>query len=79
VPVFFLSGFAGAGADFDMNWRKKVTAEIVRYPLRELWGDDVSWQRRNLTRWAGVKLPWLIPSVFSTPFFVEIHSSRRQG
>ena len=37
--------------DFDMSWRKKVTAEIVRYALNELRGDDVSLQRRDLTRW----------------------------
>lgn len=36
--------------DFDMTWRKKVTAEFVIYALRELRGDDVSVEREQLTR-----------------------------
>lgn len=36
--------------DFDMTWRKKVTAEFVIYALRELRGDDVSAERERLTR-----------------------------
>jgi 4-hydroxybenzoyl-CoA reductase subunit beta len=36
--------------DFDMTWRKKVTAEFVTYALRELRGDDVSAERERLTR-----------------------------
>jgi 4-hydroxybenzoyl-CoA reductase subunit beta len=36
--------------DFDMTWRKKVTAEFVTYALRELSGDDVSAERERLTR-----------------------------
>jgi 4-hydroxybenzoyl-CoA reductase subunit beta len=35
--------------DFDMTWRKKVTAEFVTYALRELRGDDVSSERTSLT------------------------------
>jgi len=35
--------------DFDMSWRKKVTAEFVRYALRELRGDDVSAERQAIT------------------------------
>jgi len=36
--------------DFDMSWRKKVTAEFVRYALRELRGDDVALERSAMTR-----------------------------
>jgi 4-hydroxybenzoyl-CoA reductase subunit beta len=36
--------------DFDMSWRKKVTAEFVMYALRELRGDDVSSERAAITR-----------------------------
>ena len=36
--------------DFDMSWRKKVTAEFVTYALRELRGDDVHTERESLTR-----------------------------
>jgi 4-hydroxybenzoyl-CoA reductase subunit beta len=36
--------------DFDMTWRKKVTAEFVTYALRELRGDDVRTERESLTR-----------------------------
>jgi 4-hydroxybenzoyl-CoA reductase subunit beta len=36
--------------DFDMSWRKKVTAEFVGYALRELRGDDVGAERAAITR-----------------------------
>ena len=36
--------------DFDMSWRKKVTAAFVTNALRELRGDDVSAERLQLTR-----------------------------
>jgi 4-hydroxybenzoyl-CoA reductase subunit beta len=36
--------------DFDMTWRKRVTAEFVTYALRELRGDDMRGQRLLLTR-----------------------------
>jgi 4-hydroxybenzoyl-CoA reductase subunit beta len=36
--------------DFDMSWRKKVTAEFVTYALRELCGDDVTAERAATTR-----------------------------
>jgi 4-hydroxybenzoyl-CoA reductase subunit beta len=36
--------------DFDMSWRKKVTAEFVTCALRELRGDDVSAERTSLMR-----------------------------
>ncbi len=36
--------------DFDMTWRKRVTAEFVTYALRELRGDDVHAERESLTR-----------------------------
>jgi 4-hydroxybenzoyl-CoA reductase subunit beta len=36
--------------DFDMTWRKKVTASFVTNALRELRGDDVSAERQRLTR-----------------------------
>ena len=35
--------------DFDMTWRKKVTAAFVTYALRELRGDDMHAERRQLT------------------------------
>jgi 4-hydroxybenzoyl-CoA reductase subunit beta len=35
--------------DFDMTWRKKVTAEFVTYALRELSGDNVSAERAAIT------------------------------
>jgi len=35
--------------DFDMSWRKKVTAEFVTYALRELRGDDVHSERESVT------------------------------
>jgi 4-hydroxybenzoyl-CoA reductase subunit beta len=38
--------------DFDMTWRKKVTAEFVTYALRELRGDDVSAERESFTRYS---------------------------
>ena len=40
--------------DFDMTWRKRVTAEFVNYALRELRGDDVSTEREALTRHPGI-------------------------
>ena len=36
--------------DFDMTWRKRVTAEFVTYALRELHGDDLRGERLLLTR-----------------------------
>lgn len=36
--------------DFDMTWRKRVTAEFVTYALRELRGEDMRGQRLLLTR-----------------------------
>jgi 4-hydroxybenzoyl-CoA reductase subunit beta len=36
--------------DFDMSWRKKVTAEFVTYALREVRGDDMRAERESLTR-----------------------------
>ncbi len=36
--------------DFDMTWRKRVTAEFVTYALRELRGDDMRAERLLLTR-----------------------------
>ena len=36
--------------DFDMSWRKKVTAEFVTYALRELRGDNVAAERSAITR-----------------------------
>jgi len=36
--------------DFDMTWRKRVTAEFVTYALRELRGDDMRAERMLLTR-----------------------------
>ena len=38
--------------DFDMTWRKRVTAEFVTYALRELRGDDLRGERLLLTRHA---------------------------
>ncbi len=38
--------------DFDMTWRKRVTAEFVTYALRELRGDDVHTERESFTRYA---------------------------
>ena len=36
--------------DFDMSWRKKVTAEFVTYALRELRGDDMAAERVAVMR-----------------------------
>jgi 4-hydroxybenzoyl-CoA reductase subunit beta len=36
--------------DFDMTWRKRVTAEFVTYALRELRGDDMHTERESVTR-----------------------------
>ncbi|HEX8835400.1 MAG TPA: FAD binding domain-containing protein [Candidatus Acidoferrum sp.] len=36
--------------DFDMTWRKRVTAEFVSYALGELRGDDMRGERLLLTR-----------------------------
>jgi len=36
--------------DFDMTWRKRVTAEFVTYALRELRGDNMRSERLLLTR-----------------------------
>jgi len=36
--------------DFDMTWRKRVTAEFVTYALRELRGDDMRPVNLLLTR-----------------------------
>jgi 4-hydroxybenzoyl-CoA reductase subunit beta len=36
--------------DFDMSWRKKVTAEFVTHALRELRGDDVRGERETYMR-----------------------------
>jgi 4-hydroxybenzoyl-CoA reductase subunit beta len=36
--------------DFNMTWRKRVTAEFVTYALRELRGDDVRAERESFTR-----------------------------
>src|SRR2546429_8017058 len=38
--------------DFDMTWRKRVTAEFVTYALREVRGDDVRAERQSVTRYA---------------------------
>ena len=38
--------------DFDMTWRKRVTAEFVTYALRELRGDDVQAERESFTRYS---------------------------
>jgi 4-hydroxybenzoyl-CoA reductase subunit beta len=37
--------------DFDMTWRKRVTAEFVTYALRELRGDDIHIERESVTRY----------------------------
>jgi len=37
--------------DFDMTWRKRVTAEFVTYALRELRGEDVRAERESFTRY----------------------------
>ncbi len=37
--------------DFNMTWRKRVTAEFVIYALRELRGDDVRAERESFTRY----------------------------
>ena len=37
--------------DFDMTWRKRVTAEFVTYALRELRGDDMRSERESITRY----------------------------
>jgi 4-hydroxybenzoyl-CoA reductase subunit beta len=36
--------------DFDMTWRKRVTAEFVTYALRELRGNDMHVERESVTR-----------------------------
>ncbi|HEY6265555.1 MAG TPA: FAD binding domain-containing protein [Candidatus Acidoferrum sp.] len=36
--------------DFDMTWRKRVTAEFVTCALRELCGDDMHTERESVTR-----------------------------
>ena len=36
--------------DFNMTWRKRVTAEFVTYALRELRGDDMHAERESVTR-----------------------------
>src|SRR5213080_3873979 len=38
--------------DFDMTWRKRVTAEFVTYALRELRGDNMRTERESFTRYA---------------------------
>jgi len=38
-----------SNTDFDMSWRKKVTSEFVTYALRELRGDDMRAERRQLS------------------------------
>jgi 4-hydroxybenzoyl-CoA reductase subunit beta len=38
--------------DFDMTWRKRVTAEFMTYALRELCGEDVRKERESFTRFA---------------------------
>src|SRR6267142_893211 len=38
--------------DFDMTWRKRVTAEFVTYALRELRGEDVRAERESFTRYS---------------------------
>jgi 4-hydroxybenzoyl-CoA reductase subunit beta len=37
--------------DFDMTWRKRVTAEFVTNALRELRGEDVRAERESVTRY----------------------------
>jgi 4-hydroxybenzoyl-CoA reductase subunit beta len=41
--------------DFDMSWRKRVTAQFVTYALRELSGDDLQAERM---RWTHLSLPF---------------------
>jgi 4-hydroxybenzoyl-CoA reductase subunit beta len=38
--------------DFDMTWRKRVTAQFVTYALRELRGDNMRAERESFTRCA---------------------------
>ena len=38
-----------SNTDFDMSWRKKVTAAFVTYALRELRGDDMRAERAQMT------------------------------
>lgn len=38
-----------SNTDFDMSWRKKVTSEFVTHALRELRGDDMRAERRQLS------------------------------
>jgi 4-hydroxybenzoyl-CoA reductase subunit beta len=38
-----------SNTDFDMSWRKKVTSEFVTYALRELRGDDMRSECRQLS------------------------------
>lgn len=38
-----------SNTDFDMSWRKKVASEFVTYALRELRGDDMRAERRQLS------------------------------
>jgi 4-hydroxybenzoyl-CoA reductase subunit beta len=40
--------------DFDMTWRKKITAEFVTYALREVRGDDVRAERESFTHHPGI-------------------------
>jgi len=40
--------------DFDMSWRKRVTAEFVTYALRELRGDDMAAERIAVMRSASL-------------------------
>jgi CO/xanthine dehydrogenase FAD-binding subunit len=40
--------------DFDMSWRKKVTAEFVTYALCEVRGDDMTAERVAVMRSASV-------------------------
>jgi hypothetical protein len=35
-------------SNFDMSWCKKVSSEFVKYALRELGGDDMRPERRQL-------------------------------
>jgi len=48
--------------DFDMSWRKKVTAELVSYALRELRGEDMSTERRSFTHTTWIlNRAWVVP------------------
>ena len=40
-----------SNTDFDMTWRKKVTADFVTYALRELRGDDMTAESVSLARY----------------------------